>query len=108
MPFLAWKLKILVVAGKSRRHGMAPAHAMVFLSQKPGTKDGIILPTLLFLAWMGTNRAPCTVGWWSVAGKKTKKGQQKSLFQKLQKEGRVRHLVPIPGIFLGWRVKQVK
>ena len=41
MLFLAWKLKILVVAGKSRRSSMAPAHFMVFLSQKPGTEDGI-------------------------------------------------------------------
>ena len=27
-----------IVAGKSRRHGMAPAHAMVLLSQKPSAK----------------------------------------------------------------------
>ena len=25
---------------------------MVFLSQKPSTKDGIVLPTVLFLAWV--------------------------------------------------------
>ena len=25
--------------------------AIVFLSQKPGTKDGIILPTISFLVW---------------------------------------------------------
>ena len=30
------KLTILVVAGKIRRYGMAPAHIMLFLSQNPG------------------------------------------------------------------------
>ena len=35
----------------SQRYGMALAHSMVFLSQKPGTKDGIIRPAILFLAW---------------------------------------------------------
>ena len=39
MPFLASKAQIL--AGKSRRNGMAPL-ALIFLSQKPGTEDRII------------------------------------------------------------------
>ena len=41
----------LVVAGKSRRNGMAPAHAIVFLSLKPGTENAVIQATILFLAW---------------------------------------------------------
>ena len=47
VPCLARKLKILVVAGKYRRNGMTPAHAMVFLSQKPSTDH----------AWSDTIRA---------------------------------------------------
>ena len=31
---------------------MAPAHIPVFLSQKPSTEDGIILPAILFVAWI--------------------------------------------------------
>ena len=49
---LAWQLNILVVAGKSRRNGMAPAFAMVFLSQEPSTKNGIIRPAIVVLAWI--------------------------------------------------------
>ena len=36
---------------------MAPAHIPVFLSQKSSTKNGIILPAILFLAWIGRGRA---------------------------------------------------
>ena len=32
--------QILVVAGKCRRYGMAPAHIPVFVSQKPSTENG--------------------------------------------------------------------
>ena len=39
------------MAGKSRRYGMAPAQIPVSLSQKPSTKNGILLPAILFLAW---------------------------------------------------------
>ena len=44
---------------------MAPAHTMLCLSQKPSTKDGIILPAILFLAWVhcrakGTERVVVT------------------------------------------------
>ena len=52
----------LVGPEKSRRNGMAPAHAMVFLSQKPGTEDWIILPTILFLAWVGSSPTSPMVG----------------------------------------------
>ena len=38
-------LEILVVDGEM-------ACAMVFLSQEPSTKNGIIWPTLVFLAWI--------------------------------------------------------
>ena len=31
---------------------MAPAHNLVFLSQKPSTEDGIHRPAILFLAWL--------------------------------------------------------
>ena len=42
--------------GKSRRYGMARAHIMVFISQKPSTKGGIIRPAILFLAWFCQRR----------------------------------------------------
>ena len=53
---LAWKLKILVVAGKSRRNGMAPAHAMVFISHtKNGIKNWMILQsTIIFVLSVGS------------------------------------------------------
>ena len=40
-----------VVAGKSRRYRMAPAHIPVFLFQKPSTKNGISWSAIVFLAW---------------------------------------------------------
>ena len=46
------KHKILVVARKFRRTGMAPAHTMVFLPQKPGTQwDNFAAYNFIFLAW---------------------------------------------------------
>ena len=52
MPFSACNAKISVVAGISWRHGMAPAHIPVFLSQNPSSKNGINRPASLFLAWI--------------------------------------------------------
>ena len=47
MHFSAWNTYIPVVAGNSRRCGMAPAHIPVFISQKPSThpKHGIHRPS---------------------------------------------------------------
>ena len=42
MMFSLKSRSFLVGPEKSRRNGMAPAHAMVFLSQKPSTKNAII------------------------------------------------------------------
>ena len=36
---------------ESLQYGMAPAHITVFLSQIPSTKNAIIRPAMLFLAW---------------------------------------------------------
>ena len=54
---------MLVLAGESRRlwllylwRIMTPAHIAVFLSHKPSTENGILRPTILFLAWLVT---PC-------------------------------------------------
>ena len=50
MHFTASNAQIPVVAVKSRRCGMAPAHIPVFLSQKPSTENGINRPANLILA----------------------------------------------------------
>ena len=64
----ALRLKCLdpVVAGKSRRYGMAPAHAMVFI-QKPSTKYGIlaeilVLTGLVFYCWSFLRRVKLLLG----------------------------------------------
>ena len=52
LPFSASNAYIPVVAVKSRRYGMAPAHIPVFLFQKSSTENGINRPANLFLAWI--------------------------------------------------------
>ena len=43
----------MVVAGKYRRYGMAPAQILVFLSQKTSTENGQFRVVALRLAWDG-------------------------------------------------------
>ena len=67
MPFSACNAYISVVAGKSRRYGMTPAHIPVFLSQKRSTQNGINRPAILFLAWTTLSgcspaQVPCHAG----------------------------------------------
>ena len=52
---LSWKCLDPGSGRKYRRYCMAPAHFTVFLSQKPSTKNVIIRPANVFLAW----RAGC-------------------------------------------------
>ena len=53
VPVFSLEAYILVVAGESRRHGMAPAHAMVLLYQKNRTKNTIIRAACIMILSVG-------------------------------------------------------
>ena len=42
------------MAGKFRRYGIAPAHITMVYSHKPSPKNGVMLPAIIFLAWVCT------------------------------------------------------